>query len=310
MRIAITGASGLIGTALTASLLEDGHQVLHLVRHHARSREPDGVVRVHWRPTRAYVDTDALAGVDAVVNLAGAPVGPGRWTTGRRRLIRSSRVQSTRVLAQALAGMDAPPSRLLSASGVNFYGDTGGRVADESTPAGRGFLAEVTRDWERATAPAERAGISVAHLRTGVVLDAHGGLLGTVLPLFRLGLGGRLGSGRQYLSWISVDDEVGAIRFLLERPDVTGPVNLCAPEPVSNAAYTEALGRALRRPVPAAVPAPVMHAVLGAFAQETALIDLRVRPARLLSAGYSFRHSDIDSALSDILAPARGSGGA
>ncbi|MGW5878288.1 TIGR01777 family oxidoreductase [Nocardiopsis terrae] len=301
MRVAITGASGLIGGALTASLLEDGHSVVHLVRRPPRSGSDPRLEEAEWRAEQGRVDTVALHGTDAVVHLAGAPIGPALWTSRRRAVIRRSRVRGTRTLCRALARMQSPPPRLLSASGMHYYGDTGGTVATEESPPGKGFLARVCRDWEAATRPAEEAGLSVAHMRTAVVLARSGGMLRTLLPLYRAGLGGRLGSGAQYMTWISLTDEVGAIRFLLDRPELTGPVNMCAPEPVSNAAFTEALGRALGRPTILPVPATAMRATLGDFAEETALIDLRARPQRLQEAGYSFVLPTVDSALSDIL---------
>lgn len=301
MRVAITGATGLIGGALTASLLGDGHTVVRLVRRLPRGSHVPRLEEAEWRAEQGRVDTVALQDTDAVVHLAGEPIGPALWTRQRRAAIRRSRVRGTRTLTQALARMSSPPPRLLSASGMHFYGDTGGKVATEESPPGKGFLAEVCQDWEEATRPAEEAGLSVAHLRTAVVLARSGGMLKHLLPLYRLGLGGRLGSGAQYMTWISLADQVGAIRFLLERPDLTGAVNTCAPEPVTNAAFTEALGRALGRPTILPVPATAMRAALGDFAEETALIDLRARPKRLEEAGYSFLWPTVDSALSDIL---------
>ncbi|MUL40978.1 TIGR01777 family protein [Streptomonospora sp. PA3] len=295
MRVAITGASGLIGGALARSLTEDGHEVLRMVRRPARD-----AAEVCWEPG-GRVDTDRLAGADAVVHLAGAPLGPARWTRRYKRTLRESRIRGTRTLAAALAAMESPPPRLVSGSAVGFYGDTGTRPTGEDGPRGRGFLAELVADWEAATAPAEEAGVSVAHARSGVVLARSGGLLGTLLPLFRLGLGGRLGSGRQYVSWIALADEVGALRFLLERPDVAGPVNLVAPEPVTNAAYTAQVARAVRRPAVLAVPGFAMRAALGGFADEAALVSQRAVPERLLEAGYSFRFPSLPGALSDIV---------
>ncbi|WP_026119898.1 TIGR01777 family oxidoreductase [Nocardiopsis ganjiahuensis] len=301
MRVAITGATGLIGGALTASLLGDGHTVVRLVRRLPRDSGVPRLEEAEWRAEQGRVDTVALQDADAVVHLAGEPIGPALWTRRRRAAIRRSRVRGTLTLSRALARMPSPPPRLLSASGMHFYGDTGGTVATEESPPGKGFLAEVCQSWEEATRPAEEAGLSVAHLRTAVVLARSGGLLRHLLPLYRLGLGGRLGSGAQYMTWISLADQVGTIRFLLERPDITGPVNTCAPEPVTNAAFTEALGRALGRPTILPVPATAMRATLGDFAEETALIDLRARPKRLEEAGYSFLWPTVDSALSDIL---------
>ncbi|WP_017557748.1 TIGR01777 family oxidoreductase [Nocardiopsis baichengensis] len=296
MKVAITGSNGLLGSALARSLTDDGHRVVHLVRRPARGDD-----EARWDPEGGTVDTDPLAGADAVVHLAGAPLGPARWTTARRRAIRQSRVAGTRTLAEALAAMDAPPGRLLSGSAVGYYGDTGDHAVDETAAKGEGFLADVCRDWERATEAAEKAGISTAHLRTGLVLDADGGLLGTVLPLFRLGLGGRLGSGRQYMSWIGRHDHVAAMRFLLERPDLTGPFDLCAPEPVTNAAYTRAVAAAVGRPAPLPVPAFAMRAALGGFADEAALVSQRVLPARLEEAGFAFEHPTLGPALTSLL---------
>ncbi|QVQ53260.1 TIGR01777 family oxidoreductase [Spiractinospora alimapuensis] len=296
MRVAITGASGFIGTALRESLRRDGHEVLRLVRGKARAKDEVG-----WDPEAGDVDSAALVGTDAVVHLAGAPLGPRRWTAEHKRRIRLSRTRGTRTLAEALAAMDSPPPRMLSASAVGFYGDTGSVVVDESAPRGSGFLSEVVADWEAATEPAAEAGVSVAHTRTGVVLSTDGGLMGTVLPLFRLGLGGRLGSGRQYMSWIAETDEIGAMRFLLERPDLTGPFNLTAPEPVTNAEYTRMLAAALRRPAPFTVPAGALRLALGGFADEAALVSQRVVPARLREAGYTFRDPALVPALAALL---------
>ncbi|WP_190394363.1 TIGR01777 family oxidoreductase [Nocardiopsis quinghaiensis] len=302
MRVAITGASGLIGRALEASLLDDGHTVVRMVRHLPRGQHPPGVEEAEWRPEQGRVDTVALHETDAVVHLAGAPIGPALWTRHRRALIRRSRVRGTRTLCQALVGMTGPPPRLLTASGAHYYGDTGGHAATEDSPPGTGFLAGVCQDWEEAAAPAVEAGLSVAHMRTSVVLDRSGGMLRTLSPLYRAGLGGRLGSGAQYMSWIAMRDHIGAVRFLLEHPEVTGPVNMCAPEPVTNAEFSRALGRALRRPAFLPVPAAALRAVLGDFAEESALTDLRVVPERLGKAGYSFDLPTLDRALSDILA--------
>ena len=310
MRVAITGATGMIGRALTASLLADGHTVVALVRRPPRRSETPGLEEAEWRPEQGRVDAVALDGTEAVVHLAGAPFGPGLWTRRRRALIRRSRVNGTRGLCRALDSMDRPPTRLLSASGTHFYGETGDTVATEDSPPGEGFLALVCREWEEATSPAEEAGMSVAHLRTGMVLAREGGMLRSLLPLYRMYLGGRMGSGSQYLTWISLVDQVGAIRFLLERPDMTGPVNMCAPEPVSNAAFTQALARALGRPAVLPIPSTAIRVTLGDFTEESAFVDLRARPERLERAGYSFVLPDIDSALSDILPRPRPSVGA
>lgn len=294
MQIAITGSTGLIGSALVRAWRDGGRSVVRLVR-----RRPSAGDEVRWDPF-GEVDTDALEGVDAVVHLAGAGIGDRRWTNCYKQQIRDSRVEGTRTLARALAGLKRPPSVLVSASGTGFYGDTGDRAVDESAPAGTGFLADVCRDWEAAAGPAAEAGIRVVHPRTGLVLARAGGLLGKTLPLFRAGLGGRLGSGHQWMSWISLSDEVAALRFLIES-DLDGPVDLTAPEPVTNAAYTRALGRALHRPALLAAPAAALRLALGGFADEAALVSQRVLPTRLVTAGFRFRHPDLTSALADIL---------
>ena len=294
MQIAITGSTGLIGTALVRALRDGGRTVVRLVR-----RRPSAGDEVRWDPF-GEVDTAALEGVDAVVHLAGAGIGERRWTSCYRQQIRDSRVEGTRTLARALAGMRRPPSVLVSASSVGFYGDTGDRAVDEDAPGGAGFLAEVCRDWEAAARPAAEAGIRVVHPRTGLVLAREGGLLGKTLPLFRAGLGGRLGTGRQWMSWISIADQVAALRFLIDR-DLDGPVDLTAPEPVTNADYTRALGQALHRPALLVAPAAALRLVLGGLADEAALVSQRVLPARLVKAGFRFRHPDLASALADVM---------
>jgi uncharacterized protein (TIGR01777 family) len=238
--------------------------------------------------------------VDAVVHLSGAPIAGGRWTKARKAVLRSSRIGSTTALASAMAAADPRPGVLLCASAIGYYGQTGDRAVDESAPAGSGFLAELVRDWEAAAGPARAAGIRVVSFRSGVVLAASGGMLGRLLPLFRLGLGARVGSGRQYLSWISLTDEVSAIRFLLASGDATGPFNLTAPEPVTNTDFTSALGRALGRPTVLALPSGLLSAALGEVAGEL-LGSARVLPGRLEAAGFRFAHPDIATALGGLL---------
>ncbi|HJD83230.1 TIGR01777 family oxidoreductase [Kitasatospora aureofaciens] len=297
MRIAVTGSTGLIGSALVRSLLADGHQVVRLVRHRSRTGpQPDGSTAIGWNPLLGEVDRDGLAGVEAVVHLAGAGVGDRRWSDSYKRDIRESRVYGTETVAVALAALKEPPRVLVSASAVGWYGQTGDRVIDEDSPAGDDFLAEVCLEWEAAARPAERAGIRVVHPRTGMVLSAAGGAGSRLFPLFKLGLGGRLGSGQQYWSYISLADEVAALRFLIDREDLSGAFNLTAPEPATNAELTAAIGRALRRPTPFPVPEAVLKVALGELAVEV-VGSHRVVPRRLLEAGFRFAHPDLDSAV-------------
>jgi uncharacterized protein len=294
VQIAITGSTGLIGKALVRASRDEGLTVIRLVRRPAAAED-----EVRWDPFDG-VDAASLEGVDAVVHLAGAGIGDHRWTDTYKRELRDSRIEGTRTLARALAGLSRRPAVFVSGSAVGFYGDTGDTPVDESASAGTGFLASLCRDWEAAAQPAVDAGIRVVHPRTGLVLSREGGLLGRVLPLFRLGLGGRLGSGRQWMSWISLRDTVAALRFLID-DGLQGPINLTAPEPVTNAAFTAAVGRALRRPAPFIVPAPALRLALGGFADEGALVSQRVLPNRLAKAGFVFRHPDIDTALAAVL---------
>lgn len=303
LRVAVTGSSGLIGSALVPALVADGHRVTVLVRHPPEASPDSGpVTRAAWDPSSGGLDAADLVGVDAVIHLAGAGIGDHRWTERYKRLVLDSRVQSTTLLAETIAGMRDGPGVLLSGSAVGWYGDTGAREVDETTPAGTGFLAEVVTAWEEATSAAEKAGVRVCHLRSGVVLSSRGGALGKQLPLFRLGVGGRLGSGRQYLSWISLLDEVAAIRRLLTADDVAGAVNLTAPTPVTNAVFTRELGAALHRPTLAAVPGFALRAVLGGFAEEGVLAGQRVAPRVLTDSGFPFTHTEIGAALRDVLA--------
>ncbi|GHB37822.1 epimerase [Streptomyces cirratus] len=277
-------------------LLADGHQVVRLVRR-AAARDGEAV----WDPAGGYVDPVGLAGCAAVVHLAGAGVGDRRWTAAYKREIRDSRVLGTATIARAVAAMEEPPAVLVSGSAVGYYGDTADRTVDEDAPAGEGFLPSVCVEWEAAAAPARAAGIRTVFARTGLVVSAEGGAWGKLFPVFRAGLGGRLGDGRQYWSHISMHDEVAALRHLIDTPDLTGPVNLTAPEPLTNREVTAAMGRVLRRPAVFAIPAPAMRVLLGEFAQDV-LGSQRVRPTRLLESGFVFRHPDIDDAIRAALA--------
>jgi uncharacterized protein (TIGR01777 family) len=295
MRVVIAGASGLIGTALVPLLRQAGHDVLRLVRRPARA--PDERA---WDPSSATMDPGTLNGVDAVVNLCGSAMGDRRWSGEVKQAIRDSRIGPTEVLAAAVAEHRVPV--LINASGVGYYGDTGSREVDETAPMGSGFLARVCRDWEAATAAAERAGARVVRARTGLVISPTGGLMGQLKPLFALGLGGRLGSGQQYMPWISLDDEVGAIRFALEHTGLSGPVNLSGPDPVTNAEFTRALGEAMHRPAPLVVPGFALRLARGAeLVDEMALAGQRAVPAALRQHGYPFQHATLSAALAAAL---------
>jgi uncharacterized protein len=293
MRVAITGSSGLIGSALADALLRDGNDVTRLVR-----RSPRQPGEIPWNPLASDggLDPAVFDGIDAVVHLSGAPIAGGLWTKARKLELRTSRVQSTKALVAALARAASPPSALLSGSAIGWYGDTGAREVDESAPAGTGFLADVVREWEAAAQPASQAGLRVVNLRSGVVLSGRGGMLSPLVPLFRFGFGARMGPGTQFVSWISVTDHVAAVRYLLDHADIDGPVNLTAPVPVTNAEFTAELARALRRPALLRIPAPVLRAGLGELSGEL-LGSKRIVPRRLAQAGFAFRYPGIAGAL-------------
>jgi uncharacterized protein (TIGR01777 family) len=290
MRIVVAGSSGLIGSALVAALRSRDHEVLRLVR-----REPAGPDERQWDPAAGTIGGGALDGASAVVNLCGVGIGDKRWSGAYKQLIRDSRMAPTDVLARAVVAQKVPA--LINASAVGYYGDTGDHQVDESAPAGTGFLAEVCRDWEAATIPADNGGVRVAMLRTGLVLSPAGGLLGRLKPLYSLGLGGRLGNGRQYFPWISLHDEVAAIAFVVANEQVSGPVNLTGPTPVTNAEFNTALGSALRRPAPWVVPGFAVTALIGEFGQEGVLSGQRAVPAALSEHGFEFTHPTVAQAL-------------
>jgi uncharacterized protein (TIGR01777 family) len=292
MGIAITGASGLIGSAVVAELTAAGHRVTRLVR--ATAAGPD---EARWDPETGAVDEAALEGVDGVVHLAGRNIASGRWTAAVKTEIRESRVGGTRLLCESLARLKRPPQVLISASAVGFYGCRGDAVLDEASPPGEGFLVEVCREWEAATQPAAERGIRVVLPRFGVVLSRRGGALVRMLRLFRFGLGGRVGDGGQYWSWVSSDDAAGAVLHLLMNPSLHGPVNVTAPEPVTNAEFTRTLARTLHRPALFPLPATVARLVLGEMADVLLLCSARVLPKKLLDAGYVFRHPRLAEAL-------------
>ncbi|MFJ9419304.1 TIGR01777 family oxidoreductase [Streptomyces sp. NPDC101227] len=291
MRIAITGSTGLIGTELVRSLRADGHDVVRLVR-----RPPAAADEVRWDPRRQEVDVAGLAGCEAVVHLAGAGVGDHRWTAAYKREIRDSRVLGTKALATALASLDAPPRVFVCGSAIGYYGDTGDRRTDESGAPGTGFLPDVCVAWEDAAGPAREAGIRTVFARTGLVVGRSGGAWGKLFPVFRLGLGGRLGDGSQYWSFISLQDHIAALRHLIDTESLTGPVNLTAPEPVTNREATAVMGKFLHRPTLFTVPAPVLRVALGEFADDV-LASQRIIPRRLLDSGFAFTHPRIMDAV-------------
>ncbi len=291
MKIAVTGASGLIGSALVPALRRQGQDVVQFVR--STPQRPD---ERQWDPGSRHLDPAALSDIDAVVHLAGAGVADKRWTDDRKKIILDSRVDGTTAISTAIA-VSGHPRVLLSASAIGWYGDTGDTLTDETGPSGEGFLADVVRQWEAATEPAEAAGIRLAHLRTGIVLSSEGGALAKQATVAKLGLGAPLGSGAQWMSWISLADEVAAIVHLLTA-DVSGPVNLVGPAPVINTTYTKALNAVLHRPTfPVHVPGFVLRAALGGFAEEGVLTGQRLAPAVLERSGFTFIHADVGSAL-------------
>lgn len=293
LTVAITGASGLVGSSLRHFLTTGGHRVRAVVR----SREAASGDDIYWSVEDGQVEAEKLEGLDAVVHLAGEPLFSFRWSESKKRRIRESRVRGTELLARTLAGLDDPPPALVSASGINYYGSRGDERLTEASSAGSGFLAEVCREWEAATAPAERAGIRVVHLRTAPVLTPAGGALGAMLPAFKLALGGRVGSGRQYMSWIDADDHVGLILKSIRDGRLEGPLNAAAPHPVTNATFTDTLGRVLGRPTLLRVPRMGVEAVLGEMGRETALVSLRVFPRNAERHDFDFFYPDLEESL-------------
>ncbi len=288
--IAIAGSSGLIGSALVSALRAADHRVLRIVR-----RAPANADELRWDPEDGEFDVGALHGVDAVVNLCGINIGQRRWSGAFKQNLRDSRITPTEVLSAAVADAGVPV--LVNASAVGYYGHTGTRTVDETDPAGTGFMAQLCQDWEAATAPATQAGARVVLARSGLVLARTGGALGRLRPLFSLGLGARLGNGRQYMSWISLADEVRALRFAISGAALSGPVNLTGPAPVTNAEFTAALGRAVNRPTPLMLPGFAVRAALGEFADEGLLAGQRAIPAALEAADFRFHHNTIGEAL-------------
>jgi len=296
MRVAVTGASGLIGSALVPYLTAGGHEVRRLAR-----RAPRDENEIHWNPAQDEIDGSGLEGVDGVVHLSGENLAGGRWTEARKARIRDSRVGSTRLLARALASLERPPRVLVSTSAIGYYGSRGDTWVDESSPADDDFLGRLCVDWETAAASAADAGVRVVHPRLGVVLSPAGGALGKMLLPFRAGLGGVIGPGTQYMSWVAMDDVLGALHHALVNDTLDGPFNLVTPEPVMNREFTRTLGRVLGRPTVIPVPTLALRLGLGEMADATLLASARVRPRRLQETGYVFRFPTLESALRHVL---------
>jgi uncharacterized protein (TIGR01777 family) len=296
LRVAVTGASGLIGRRLLAALHAQGHSAVRLVRGPAAAAQD-----IPWNPALGQLDSAALEGLDGVVHLAGASLAAGRWTARRKAEIRGSRVAGTRLLARALAGLRHPPHVLICASAVGYYGHCEQPVTSEDAPAGQGFLAEVCAAWEAAAEPARHAGLRVTHLRIGLVLAREGGALAAMLPAFRLGLGGPIGSGRQGISWIAAEDLIAAILAALEREDWAGPLNAVAPHPVTQREFARVLGRVLGRPAVLPLPAVAVRLGLGEMGRCLLLEGAQVLPARLLRSGFQFQYPELEPALRAVL---------
>jgi uncharacterized protein (TIGR01777 family) len=294
MDVLISGAKGLIGSALILELEAGGHRVNRL------TRTPRSEGDIRWDPEAGEVEGD-LAGFDAVVHLAGESIAEGRWTTEKKRRILESRKKGTRLLAERVAGLPEPPPVMVSASAIGYYGDRGNELLTEESGPGTMFLSEVCQEWEAAAEPAREAGVRVVHPRFGIVLTTEGGALGTTLPIFKLGGGGRIGSGRQYWSWVSLDDVIGAIVHAINTDTLGGPVNVVAPDPQTNAEYTKVLGHVLGRPTFFAVPASAARVAIGGMADDLLLASARVEPAKLEETGYEYRHPELEGALRHLL---------
>lgn len=296
MKVLISGSTGLVGTALSVALEGMGHEVIPL----KRGEKTPGAA--WWDPAQGSIDLGPAAGIDAVFHLAGENIAGGRWTAERKARIMDSRRVGTRVLAEALATADEKPGVLVSASGIGYYGELGDAIATEDTPLGEGFLRDICQAWEAATQPARDAGIRVVNARIGVVLSTDGGALTKMLTPFKLGLGGKVGNGRQVMSWVSLQDLVNMLLFVMTDPGLSGPVNMVAPNPVTNAEFTKALGRALKRPTIAPLPVFAARLMFGEMADELLLTSTRVAPTVLQAAGYAFLHHEIDAGMRAVLA--------
>ena len=297
MKILVTGSSGLIGSALIPYLTAKGHQVIRLVR----SQPKTGANEIRWDPEKRIENAEGLEGIEAAVHLAGENISEGRWTEEKKARILQSRAKGTRTLSESLTQLTRPPKVLVSASAIGFYGDRGTEILTEQSASGNDFLAEVCRDWELATRPAAQRGIRVVNLRFGVVLSSEGGALAKMLTPFKLGAGGRIGSGDQFMSWVALDDVIRAIHHALTSEALHGPVNVVAPNPVTNAEFTKTLGRVLSRPTIFTVPAFAARLAFGEMADALLLSSARVEPARLKESGYVFKYTELEGALQHIL---------
>ena len=296
MKILISGSHGLVGAALADALKSEGHEVFPLVR-----RAPHSESEVEWYPERGSLALARLEGMDAVIHLAGENIAEGRWSEEKKRRIRESRVKGTTVLSEALANLRHPPKTLICASAIGYYGDRGDEILTEESTPGKDFLAEVCVEWERATGSAAAKGIRVVNTRFGVILSADGGALKKMLPPFRMGVGGRVGSGKQWMSWIALDDVIGGLKFALTNEELSGPVNFVTPNPATNAEFTRTLGKALSRPTLLPIPAFGVRLVFGEMADALLLSSQRVAPSRLRDAGYPFDYSTLEGALRNAL---------
>ena len=295
MKILVSGSHGLVGKALTTSLVNAGHEIVSLVRQSANDSE------IEWHPNQGKINGEQLEGFDVVVHLAGESIASGRWTEEKKSKIRESRVKGTELLSSALARLSQPPSTFISASAIGFYGSRGDELLTEESAPGDGFLPEVCVAWEKATGQAEAKGIRTIHPRFGIILDEKGGALERMLTPFRMGVGGKVGNGKQWMSWIALEDVINALRFLIDEPGSEGPVNFTAPRPVTNADFTEALGSVLSRPTLFSVPAFAARLAFGEMADELLLSSAKVEPERLKESGYQFKHPELSSALKTIL---------
>lgn len=297
MKILISGSHGLVGKALTASLTRDGHEVIRLVRRERVMGQPE----VEWHPNQARIDAEHVEGFDCIVHLAGEGIASGRWTEEKKRKIRESRVLGTGLLSETIAGLKHPPKVFVCASAIGYYGDRANEVLNELSAPGKGFLSDVCIEWEDATMPAAASGTRIVKTRFGIILDRDGGALEKMMTPFKLGVGGRVGDGSQWMSWIALDDVVAGLRFVIDNSAMTGPVNFVAPEPVTNAEFTETMGKVLSKPTILPMPAFVARLALGEMADALLLASTRVEPKKLLESGFRFKYPELRSALTHTL---------